>query len=42
MGVTWLRPPDTLITIDLSLFGPVGSRTIHAAWSRTTRRRSAC
>jgi hypothetical protein len=27
MGVTWLRPPDTLITIDLSLFGPVGSRT---------------
>jgi hypothetical protein len=27
MGVTWLRPPDTLITIDLSLFGPVGSRS---------------
>ena len=27
MGVTWLRPPDTLVTIDLSLFGPIGSRT---------------
>jgi hypothetical protein len=27
MGVTWLKPPDTLVTIDLSLFGPVGSRT---------------
>ena len=26
MGVTWLRPPDTLVTIDLSLFGPVGSQ----------------
>jgi hypothetical protein len=25
IGVTWLRPPDSLITLDLSLFGPTGS-----------------
>ena len=27
MGVTWLRSVDTLVTIDLSLFGPIGSAT---------------
>ena len=25
MGITILRPPDALLTLDLSLFGPVGS-----------------
>jgi hypothetical protein len=25
MGVTWLRSVDTLVTIDLSLFGPIGT-----------------
>jgi hypothetical protein len=27
MGITILRPPDALVTLDLSLFGPVGTRT---------------